>query len=287
MRQFILAAKAAYPANVSALTKNQIGIVYDNDGTPTMVTTGAEAKRMQLVQYLGPEMQSRVIPLFKHHFSYSKMIYRAGTTFSASIVISEELYNGDYTIMVVKKGVNFNERNKWTSTVSHGLNDTLETLAAKLVKAINNNSVGSGVKAEYNDTTRTLTITALKPGVDYAVVTADNFYGTEVSITSIGKKAIGDAAMVTDMFNKAAADMGFEYTGLADDLGLYPGYFNYNPLAANPTADTGFIVYTLRFAEPREMKTVDEVVHQIVQIALPTGTAAITTLDTIFAKLAE
>lgn len=287
MRQFILAAKAAYPESVSALTKNQIGIVYDNNGTPTIVTAGTKAKRMQLIQYLGPEMQSRVIPLFKHHFSYSKMLYRPGTIFKASIVIPEELYNGDYTIIIAKKGVGFNERNKWTSTVSYGLNDTLELLGKRLATAINNNSVSSGVKATYTDSTRTLTITALEVGVDYAIVAADNFYGTEVNVITIGKKAFGDAAMVTDMFNKAAADMGFEYTGLADDLGLYPDYFNYNPLANNPTADTGFTIFTLRFAEPREMKTVDEVVHQIVQIAIPTGVDTIGTLDTIFAKFAE
>ena len=58
-----------------------------------------------------------------------------------------------------------------------------------------------------------------------------------------------------------------------------------NPLAQPDKADTGFTVYTIRFAEPRDMKTRDEVVHQIIQIAYPTGSAAIGTLKTVLNAL--
>ena len=85
------------------------------------------------------------------------------------------------------------------------------------------------------------------------------------------------------MANKAAADAGFEYT-YDEFAGLYPAY-PLNPLAQSDKADTGFTVYTIRFAEPRDMKTRDEVVHQIIQIAYPTGSAAIATLKTILDAL--
>ncbi len=57
-------------------------------------------------------------------------------------------------------------------------------------------------------------------------------------------------------------------------------------MAQDDSADAGFTVYTIRFAEPREMKTVDQSINQIVQIAVPTGTAAIETIDKVLAALA-
>jgi hypothetical protein len=54
----------------------------------------------------------------------------------------------------------------------------------------------------------------------------------------------------------------------------------------NITPDAGYTIFTLRFAVPREMKTRDEVVHQIVQIAFPTGADAITTVETILKAIA-
>lgn len=85
------------------------------------------------------------------------------------------------------------------------------------------------------------------------------------------------------MANKAAADAGFEYT--YDEFAeLYPAY-PLNPLAQPDTDDKGFTVYTIRFAEPRDMKTRDEVVHQIIQIAYPTESKAIATLKTILDAL--
>ena len=50
--------------------------------------------------------------------------------------------------------------------------------------------------------------------------------------------------------------------------------------------DKGFTIFTLRFAVPREVKTRDEVVHQIVQVAFPTGAAAITTFEAVCKALA-
>ena len=109
-------------------------------------------------------------------------------------------------------------------------------------------------------------------------------FGTAVTQTH-ATAAVADAKYITDLAIKAAADAGIEYT--YQDAGelIYPD-FPLNPLAQDDSADAGFTVYTIRFAEPREMKTVDQSINQIVQIAVPTGTAAIATIDKILAALA-
>ena len=84
----------------------------------------------------------------------------------------------------------------------------------------------------------------------------------------------------------AAADAGFNDTYQSDVSLLYPN-FPLNPLKQADAADTGFTIFTLRFAEPRDVKTRDEVVNQIVQVAFPTGSAAITTFETVCEALAE
>ena len=106
-----------------------------------------------------------------------------------------------------------------------------------------------------------------------------------VTVATHGLPAYGDAAYITDLANKAAADAGIEYTYRDTYTELYPAY-PINPLKQPDSADAGYTIFTLRFAVPREMKTRDEVVHQIVQIAFPTEAAAITTVETILKAIA-
>ena len=85
-------------------------------------------------------------------------------------------------------------------------------------------------------------------------------------------KPYGSAVYVADLADKAAADAGFEYT-YDEGVDFYPGY-HLNPLAQPNAEDTGFDIFTIRCAEPRDVKTRDEVVHQIVQVAFPHGVGA-------------
>ena len=87
------------------------------------------------------------------------------------------------------------------------------------------------------------------------------------------------------MATKAAADAGIEYTYQDPATLIYPDY-PLNPLTQPDSADVGYTVFTLKFAEPREMKTVDQTINQIVQIALPTGAAAIAKVETILKAIA-
>lgn len=290
MRQFILAANAAYPTEVSSMTAGQVAITYLENGAETLVKDAATAAKLVgrgNIIWKNPNtaLGQILYPIFKKNFTFSKGVYSAAvaaTTFSAELTIGTVEAYSDYSVIVAKKGLKFNERNKWTSTVHTGANPTALDVAQKIANHINANTIGNGVKAFANDAK--ITITAVEAGKDYAIVPADGLMGTAVEVKEKGIPAYGDAAYVKDLANKAAADAGFEYT-YNDFEGIYPAY-PLNPLAQPDKADAGFTIYTLRFAEPREMKTRDEVVHQIIQIAYPTGSGAISNMDTILNILA-
>lgn len=290
MRNFILAANVAYPTTVPLDTAGQVSISYLANGAETLVkdaATAAGLKDRGMITWKNPnaELGQIVFPFYKKDLSYSVSKYTtAATTFLANFTIASVEASSDYTVIIVKNGVKFNERNKWTSTIHAGKNDTVENIADKIAAHINANTVGSGVSAVSNDgAAGKIIITAKKAGQPYTIVLADELQGLAVTTTTAGLPAINDAAAIKDMANKAAADAGFEYT-YDEFAGLYPAY-PLNPLAQPNKADTGFTVYTIRFAEPRDMKTRDEVVHQIIQIAYPTGSTAIATLKTILDAL--
>ena len=283
MRQFLLGKSVAYPTALTSLAVGQLAFVALVSGVETLDNDGTKIKNKGYI-YLGKSDTKGgklVVPIYKNNFSYSKMVYAASTQYTGNFTIADVVAGSDYTVVVVKKGVGFNERNKWTATVRAKAADTVGTIAAALASQITAN-VGAGVTAAAS--AGKVTVTAKEKGVDYELTLGDDLFGTAVTQTH-ATAAVADAKYITDLAIKAAADAGIEYT--YQDAGelIYPD-FPLNPLAQDNSADTGFTVYTIRFAEPREMKTVDQSINQIVQIAVPTGTAAIATIDKILAALA-
>lgn len=283
MRQFLLGKSVAYPTALTSFAVGQLAFVALVSGVETLDTDGTMIKDKGYI-YLGKSDAKGgklVVPIYKNNFSYSKMVYAASTQYTGNFTIADVVAGSDYTVVVVKKGVGFNERNKWTATVRAKAADTVDTIASALASRITAN-VGAGVTAAAS--TSKVTVTAKEKGVDYELTLGDDLFGTAVTQTH-ATAAVADAKYITDLAIKAAADAGIEYT--YQDAGelIYPD-FPLNPLAQDDSADTGFTVYTIRFAEPREMKTVDQSINQIVQIAVPTGAAAIETIDKILAALA-
>lgn len=182
-----------------------------------------------------------------------------------------------------KKGIQFNERSNWTASI-HVFKDTetADQVAAKIAKYVNDNTATLGLTAKVDSAI--VTVTATKPAVDYEITMADALSGTAVTYTTRGEIGIADAEAIKKMANMAAADAGFEYTYMDDVHYLYSNY-PLNPNTGTNTTDAGYTVYTLRFAVPRDVKTRDELVHQIVQIAIPTGATQIATMDTILAGI--
>lgn len=289
MRQFILAGNVAYPTqndDLSTVAAGAVGFYYNDNGQLKVDSDGTKITKegMLVLGRAAADGGPVVLPIFKNNFSYVKGTYQAATKFVATITIPAPTTIGDYTIVIVKKGMPFNYRNKWSAT--YYVNDvsmTANDLASKLKDAINANSAGSGVAAEVS--TATITITATEAEVDYEIIGADNLMGTNGAVTTIGFMAYGDAKYVSDLADKAAADAGFEYTFYTWTKNLYPNY-PLNPLRAADSADTGFTIFTIKFAEPRDVKTRDEVVNQIVQVAFPTGATGIAAFETACKALA-
>jgi hypothetical protein len=292
MRQFILGAKVAYATgtDLSKVPDGAVGFFYNKDGVPTVTATGKEITSEAMI-VLGRSAEKGgpiVLPFFKNNFSYVKSDYIAATKFSAVFTINAPKKAGDYSIIIVRKGTKFNERNKWTVTVrlnsfdDSGLNDE-STLAGYFVKQINKIAIASGITAAQSSRAD-VTVTAEEAGVDYEIIAADELSFT-ISKKTQGIPAYGDAKYVQDLAEKAAADAGFEYTYSEDCHYLYPNY-PLNPLKQSDAADTGFTIFTLRFAEPRDVKTRDEVVNQIIQVAFPTETPAIAIFETVCKALA-
>ena len=290
MRQFLLCKNVAYPT--TALSNNDvvdgaIGFYFrKSDKTIFPTATGAEITKdcMLIVNRPVNKGGHVVIPIHKNKFSYVKGVYQAGKVFEQVFTIPAPTMIGEYSIIVALKGVGFNQRNKWTASVYiKDVNKTANELAEALAKAINNNTVGSKVVATVSDAT--LTIDGQVVGMDYEVIPADLLTGLVATSTQKGKAAYGDAQYVIDLANKAAADAGFEYTYQEAGELMRPHY-PLNPLEVSEAADKGFTIFTLSFAEPRDVKTRDEVVNQIVQVVFPTDATQITIFETVCKALA-
>ena len=288
MRNFLLAGNVAAIAASTTIDKAQagaLGFYYMNKGVPTVDTTG------KLITGYGQIVMGRaskdggpiIIPFYNKDFSYSKSTYSAAKTFIAKFTVPEPVIMCDHTVIFTKKGVQFNEHSNWTASI-HVFKDTetAEQVATKIANYVNNNTVTLGLTAAVS--AAIVTVTATEPAVDYEITMADALSGTTVTYTSRGEIGIADAEAIKKMANMAAADAGFEYTYMDDVHYLYPNY-PLNPNTGTNTKDAGYTVYTLRFAVPRDVKTRDELVHQIVQIAIPTGAIQIDTMDTILAGI--
>ena len=286
MRQFLL-TKGTYASgnDMSAIAEGAIGFYYNNDGVPTLDTDGTHVKKDEAMIVLGRSAANGgnvVIPFYNKNFSWNKMIHQASTKFNASITIPAINELGEYTIIICKKGVQFNERNKWTSSYNvKSLTDTPADVAAAIEKGIKNFAHNLGISSSVSEAT--ISITGLNDAVDFEILGADNLFGLTITQTH-ATKGYADAAWISDLADKACADAGIEYTYRPEYIYLYENY-PLNPLAQQNTTDPGYIVYTIRFAEPRRTKTTDEVVNQIVQIAMPKTATATTDIEKILGKI--
>lgn len=278
MRQFLLAGSGAYPEALP-LTAGQFAVTTLKDGKETISADGTDIEKKFYFNLKKAEGDTVVIAGSTRHFSFEKSVYSAGSAYSGNVTVTAPQADGHYTLILVKKGLKFNERNRWTATVPVKIGDSADAVAAKLGKFFEANATNLNVTVQV--AAAKITITGNAKGEDFKLMGADDLAGVAVSETAAAAP-LNDAAYIKDLAAKAASDAGFNYT--YEDLDINPGY-PLNPLAQADKADTGFTVFTCRFAVPRDVKTRDEVVHQIVQVAFPTGAAAIATVEAIFNEL--
>lgn len=276
MKQLFIGQKKAYATSTAKFTdlttvpEGTIALFSLKDGAllsaaPTSnfsLVVGRATGKMPL---MFPEIDVKTLTV-------AKATYEAGTTFTAKITVPTPEIGKDYTVVVTKKGTIFNERNNWTFTTV-ALNTTAADVAKQIVAQINGNKYQLGVSA--TNTGGEITITATEVGKDFEVLGADSLIGVEPTDVTHGKKAVLDKVYMQDLASRCAAGKGFNYLG-EDGKEIYPGY-------PEVVSEDQYTLYTLRFAVPRvAAKQRDEVVYQIVHIAVPVGAGAITTLDTIF-----
>lgn len=264
MRQFVFLKGAVKTGALSALTNGDYGFKIKDSQTLTDSYSSIK-NEFELVVKEGEYINT--FPIHTNKLTSVLTEPADATVFSTVVTIAGTVAKGTYSLIIVKKGAKFNERNKWTASVYVPANKTLADIADGLANQINNFKF---VTASVNSSdTVTLTITSVEKGVDYEVLTADDFENLTVTInTTNAKQAVNDAAAISDLFAKCAADRGINYTYQEPDIN--PS-LPFNPLKGDDSADTGFDVVTLRFAEPRVVKTTDEVINQVVHVVLSKG----------------
>ena len=217
--------------------------------------------------------------------------------FNASVTIDDNhVASGEnHTLVLVKKGVVFNERSNYTATsfVPVSKEKTATDIAKDLASQL------GGMAVSYNDgvkevagtgaipvkvtlTEATIKIEAVNFGEDWGLKVGDNLSGLKVTETS-ATPAVGDTEYIKKLAQECAQNKGYNY--LAEDgKGIYPGYPEEVEAVSPDAAETnGYTVYTLRFANGRKAaRTVDMKVSQIVHIAVPKQGTAKATLDTVF-----
>lgn len=283
MRTFLLGSKSDLGDDLTALTVGQLAFSALVNGQHTVDSDGTKIKDKGYI-FLGKEDAKGgdvIVPIYKNNFSFTKMVYQAAGAYTGNFTIPAPTVGDDLTVVVVKKGVQFNERNKWTATMRVKDGQDASACAKELTEQLNNNPA-SGVKAVA--AAAKITITAVNKGEDYKIALGDDLFGVAVTETP-AVTPLADANYIKDLAMKAAADAGIEYTYQDPANLIYPGY-PLNPLAQPDSVDAGYTVFTLKFAEPRETKTVDKSINQIVQIALPTGATAIAKVETILKAIA-
>lgn len=277
MKQLLISQKKAYatstakstdlttvPEGTVAMFDLATGALLTNAAKATgnfSIVVGRAAGKMPL---MFPEVNLKTLEV-------TKATYTAATTFTAKITVPTPTVGEHYTVIVTKKGTVFNERSNWSFTAM-AKDTTAANVAKQIAAQINANKYQLGVKAEY--TGGAITITAVEAGKDYEVVGADALLGVAPTEVTNGKKAICDKAYIQDLASRCAAGKGFNYA--ADDgKDIYPGY-------PEVVDESQYVLYTLRFAVPRvAAKQRDEVVYQLVHLAVPVGSASIATLDVI------
>ena len=279
MRQFILGKTTKLTtAAIDALADGEVAFYDLQSGKPSQLTYASSVtgsiKSIGCIA-VGTNIGSITIPIHGNAFSWTKGSYVAATKFSQNIVVVKRGIVGDYTVIITKKGQPCNERYKWTATYHVFDPDmTAENIAAKLAQEIKTSCAGAGVTASV--ASNIIKVTAIEFGVDYSITLADNANMSTLSGLTAGTKALFNGEAIKDMYMKAAADAGVEYTYQDGTSLVYPKY----PLRQDAAIAASYNVFTLKFAEPRAVGTTDEVVHQVVQLAFPT-TEATTGLEAI------
>jgi hypothetical protein len=269
---------ASAPKDLSGMTEGAIGFFALDDYTAWL--SSAPSKNFGIALGGGDNKPAFVIPeVDVNTLQVTKSAYSAGTAYAASITIPSGTGGKNYTLVLVKLGTGINgERNKWTQSVHVPVGQTMSAadIAKKLRDGFQDMANAGSIDITVGGTSAAVTITG-EVGDEWKLVASDDLYGTTVTETTKGVKAIGDKAFVQDLARQCAAGKGFTNTDL-ESQHIYPGF----PEAVE---DKHYSIFNLRFATGRlSGKQTDERVWQYVHIAVPEDSAALATITSILSN---
>ena len=128
MRQFLLAGNVAY-GSALPLTNGAVAFTTLVNGVETIDSDGSKITDKFYINLGRAEHGPVILPGYKMHFSYVKGAYEAGTKYKGEVTITAPKTDGNYTLLLVKKGLKFNERNRWTATVSAKVGEEASAVA--------------------------------------------------------------------------------------------------------------------------------------------------------------
>lgn len=270
---------ASTPRDLSNMAAGAVGF-YQLDDTSKWLNA-KPTKNFAIVLGGGGKKVPFIIPeVDVNTLSVTYTDYNHGNNVTAGILMPQPVSGKTYTLMFVKGGTTFNERSTWTVSeyipegVTKTANELAKAFATRIQSMIDLNGfpfriVGNGITGAGNrldfyaqDTTQ------------WKIIPTDGLAGVSLEDVQNAAPAVGDKAYIQDLASRCAAGKGFNYLG-EDGSEIYPGY-------PEVVEDTQYDIITLRFAVPRvASKTRDEVVNQVVHIAVPSASSIINTVKVI------
>lgn len=278
-------ALATTPASINEIGEAGIAegaiALYDDTGAVITDTPARRIPRFSI--FIGggafanaSDYYNSVLDIDTYRFEYAKTEYAAGTNLSVDITVPTPVKDKDYTITMVKPGTVLNERYKWSSSTRATEGDTATTVAKRLadeLKALGKNEGFTATAAADK-----ITITA-KDYQNWNVVAGDKLFGATVKVNTKGVAPVNDDAFLKELQLRCIGAEGINATE-RDAIQLYK-------LPVRSSA-TGWTTYALTFYNSRNLRSGNtENVKSIVYLAVPTGSASITTLDKIFTALSS
>lgn len=241
--------------------------------------SGAAAGNFTIALGRPNEQRPFIIPEVDFNsLTVTKASFSAGVAMVAEVTLNST--TKDVGFAIVKKDVVPHERNMLSFTVPG--TGTAATDATSLKNAAEARINAMELPFTVAVASNKVTVSCTEVGALYTVVGIGSVtVNTSTGSAHPAKPAIGDKKYIQNLASQCAAGKGFEHTA-PEGREFIPGY-------PEEVEDKNYWVYTLRFAVHRESaKTRDEVVSQLVHIAIPNKHTDPSTdepeisLDTIF-----
>lgn len=280
MKQLLIVGSSTVPSDLTTLTTSGVltftDLKVDSTSGKHSVLTNKAASNFAIYLGRGANLLPFQVPeVDVKTMTAVKTPYSAGNAYSCKFTVpavsANSTRNQNLTVMIVKNGTVFNERNTWhfTYVLGAGKAGTASVIADWFVAQIN--AAGERLGLTASSSGAVITLTGPDNDTNYTVTFIDDLVINALTAHSSGSlasgefiaavPAVGDADYVKKLYQECVEDKGVKY--LAEDgKEIYPGY---------PEAISGtFNIFTIRFAVGRDSaKTRDERVSQIVHIAVP------------------